>query len=54
MGVGAGISISLLGKNLTLYIPNKKGIIVSIFGLVVIILAGGFLIGGEKNISNGM
>ena len=51
MGVGAGISISLLGKNLTLYIPNKKGIIVSIFGLVVIILAGGFLIGGEKIIS---
>ena len=51
MGVGAGISISLLGKNLTLYIPNKKGIIVSIFGLVVIILAGGFLIAGEKIIS---
>ena len=51
IGVGAGISISLLGKNLTFYIPNKKGIMVSIIGLFLMVLAGGYIITAEKIIS---
>jgi len=51
MGLGAGISSSLLGKNLTLYFPKKKGIITSVFGLLLIIIAGLFLVVGEKIIS---
>ena len=51
MGTGAGISISLIGRNLTLYIPNKKGIIVGIVGLITILIAGLFLVSGEKIIS---
>ena len=51
MGLGAGISSSLLGKNLTLYFPKKKGIITSVFGLLLIVIAGIFLVAGEKIIS---
>ena len=51
MGLGSGISSSLLGKNLTLYFPKKKGIITSVFGLLLIIIAGLFLVVGEKIIS---
>ena len=51
LGVGAGITTSLLGKNLTLYHPNKKGIIVSLFGMALILIAGMFLVIGEKIIS---
>ena len=53
IGIGAGISISLLGKNLTLYFPKKKGLIVSIIGLGVILLGGGYLVLGEKIIAPG-
>ena len=51
LGIGAGITTSLLGKNLTLYHPNKKGIIVSLFGMALILIAGLFLVIGEKIIS---
>ena len=51
LGVGAGITTSLLGKNLTLYYPNKKGLIVSLFGMSLILVAGLFLLIGEKIIS---
>ena len=51
LGVGAGITTSLLGKNLTLYHPRKKGIIVSLFGMALILIAGLFLVIGEKIIS---
>ena len=51
LGVGAGITTSLLGKNLTLYYPNKKGLIVSLFGMALILVAGLFLLIGEKIIS---
>ena len=51
MGIGAGISVSLLGKNMTLYVPKKKGILVGIIGLLVILLAGGYLLAGEKIIA---
>ena len=53
IGIGAGISVSLLGKNLTLYFPKKKGLIVSIIGLGVILLGGGYLVLGEKIIAPG-
>ena len=51
LGIGAGITTSLLGKNLTLYYPNKKGLIVSLFGMALILVAGLFLLIGEKIIS---
>ena len=51
LGIGAGITTSLLGKNLTLYHPRKKGIIVSLFGMALILIAGLFLVIGEKIIS---
>ena len=51
LGVGAGITTSLLGKNLTLYHPRKKGIIVSLFGMALILIAGLYLVIGEKIIS---
>ena len=31
LGIGSGISTSLLGKNITLYAPDKKGIIGGVF-----------------------
>ena len=51
LGVGAGITTSLLGKNLTLYHPRKKGIILSLFGMALILIAGLYLVIGEKIIS---
>ena len=51
MGIGVGISISLLGKNLTLYHPKKKGIIGSVLSLISILFAAGFLLVGEKIIN---
>ena len=36
---------------MTLYFPKKKGIITSVFGLLLIIIAGLFLVVGEKIIS---
>ena len=50
VGIGAGITTSLIGKNLTLYAPNKKGIITGIIGLGTIILSAIFGILGEKMI----
>ena len=50
-GIGVGIASSLGGKNLTLYKPDKKGLIVSIIGGVTILLAGIFSIVGEKIIN---
>jgi len=52
IGIGAGISASLLGKNITFYYPKKKGIIVSIIGMVLIVIAGIYLILGEKLIAS--
>ena len=51
MGIGVGITISLLGKNLTFYYPNKKGIISGSLGLGIMIMAAIFLLGGEKLIN---
>ena len=51
-GTGVGIANSLGGKNLTLYKPDKKGLIVSSIGAVTIILAGIFSVIGEKIINS--
>ena len=50
-GIGVGISISLIGKNITFYVPNKKGLVVGICWLLVTIFAGGFVFAGEKIIN---
>ena len=51
LGIGAGISTSLLVKNLVFFYPNKKGVIVSVFYIFVLLISGGFVLGGEKFIS---
>lgn len=51
MGLGAGIAISLLPKNLTLYRPKKKGGISGIIGVVTIVSSALFAFGGEKIIN---
>ena len=51
-GTGVGIANSLGGKNLTLYKPDKKGLIVSAIGAVTIMLAGIFSVIGEKIINS--
>lgn len=51
MGSGSGIASSLLVKNLTLYNPNKKGIISGICGLFSNIIGSIFNFVGEKVIS---
>ena len=50
-GIGAGISTSLLGKNLILYVPEKKGIVSGIIGMATIIFCAIFGVGGEKLIN---
>jgi MFS family permease len=51
LGIGVGIGISLIRKNITFYVPNKKGLVVGIFGLLVTIIGGGFGFAGEKIIN---
>ena len=51
MATGSGISNSLVGKNLAFFKPKKKGLLISIFGAVVVIFGGIFSTGGEKLIS---
>ena len=50
-GFSAGIATSLLGKNLTLYNPKKKGSISGIIGIVTVVLSAVFSFGGEKIIN---
>ena len=38
LGIGAGIGTSVIGKNLTLYSPNKKGTISGVMGLGILII----------------
>ena len=52
MGIGAGISTSLLGKNLTLYCPDKKGIICGVLGFGNMIIGAIFALTGEKIINS--
>ena len=45
------MSTSLLGKNLILYVPEKKGIVSGIIGMATIIFCALFAVGGEKLIN---
>ena len=45
---GAGISNSLIGKNLTLYRPNKKGMLLSILSVLLVLFVGPMGLIGEK------
>ena len=51
LGIGTGISTSLLGKNITLYAPDKKGIISGVFGIGIMIIAAISSLAGEKIIN---
>ena len=49
LGIGVGIANSLLGKNITLYVPEKKGLISGILGFGIMIITG-FLLWQEKKL----
>lgn len=51
MGIGAGIAISLLQKNLTFYNPKKKGRISGLLGILLVVTAAIFAFTGEKVIN---
>lgn len=51
LGIGSGVATSLLTKNLVFFHPDKKGVIVSCFGILLILILMGFTFGGEKIIS---
>lgn len=51
LGLGAGIATSLIGKNLTLYNPKKKGSISGIIGIITVVLSAAYSFGGEKIIN---
>ena len=50
-GFGAGIATSLLFKNLTFYIPNKKGFLNGIFNIAMVFIGVIFGFGGEMLIN---
>ena len=51
LGIGTGLATALLVKNLTLYLPDKKGLINAGEGLGVMIISGIFSLLGEKIIN---
>ena len=51
LGFGSGFALSCIQKNLTLFRPNKKGMISGFMGLGLLILTLIFTITGEKVIS---
>ena len=51
VGTGAGVATSLLGKNVTLYLPDKKGIVSGIFGIGIMIISAIYALSGEKLIN---
>jgi len=51
LGIGVGIANSLLGKNITLYVPEKKGLVSGILGFGVMIITATFALTGEKIIN---
>ena len=51
IGLGSGIATSLLGKNLTLYLPDKKGVLSGVLGFGVMIIAAIYGLSGEKIIN---
>ena len=48
---GAGISNSLIGKNLAFFKPEKKGLLISVLGSITTLFSGTFSIAGEKIIN---
>ena len=48
---GAGISNSLIGKNLAFFKPEKKGLLISVLGSITTLFSGTFSIAGEKVIN---
>ena len=52
VGIGVGISISLLSKNLVFYHPDKKGIIGGLCGIWSALISAIFTYFGEKTINN--
>ena len=51
LGLGAGIAISLLTKNLALFNPKKKGSISGIIGILTVVLSAIYAFVGEKIIN---
>lgn len=51
MGMGTGISTSLLGKNLVFYVPKKKGVLTGAIGIGAVIISAAYTFGGEKIIN---
>ena len=51
LGIGVGIANSLLGKNITLYAPDKKGLVSGILGFGIMIITAAFALTGEKIIN---
>ena len=48
---GTGIAVSLVGKNIALYKPNKKGVLTGLIGSMTFLLAGILSVVGEKIIN---
>ena len=48
---GTGIAVSLVGKNIALYKPKKKGLLIGLIGSMTFLLAGIFSVIGEKIIN---
>lgn len=51
MGMGTGVSTSLLGKNLVFYVPKKKGMLTGAIGIGAVIISAAYTFGGEKIIN---
>ena len=51
MSSGAGITDSLIGKNLAFFKPVRKGLLLSVLGSIMTLFSGGFSITGEKLIN---
>jgi MFS family permease len=51
LGIGAGVANSLFGKNIMLYVPDKKGLYSGILGFGVMIITAIFALSGEKIIN---
>jgi len=51
LGIGVGIANSLLGKNIVLYVPEKKGLVSGILGFGVMIITAIVALTGEKIIN---
>ena len=51
LGIGVGIANSLLGKNIILYIPDKKGFFSGILGFGIMTFTATFALTGEKIIN---